>query len=170
MATTIARSTWRLRRACRLAAIVGAALLAPSTAPVEAQQRDRTLELDIARELMELELAGWRLPDPVEECLSELALQRLEPMAFGAPELIEPPALVDPPGPHFRALAVGPEAGDPRRLVVRFEWVMPTPDGRPEIRGDFLVYVINEVRDGKAAISVVREPQFMVVRRECFGG
>jgi hypothetical protein len=168
MGATIARyESWS--RAGWAACLSGALVLA-AAGDARAQARDQAIELDIARELMELELAGWRLPDPVEECLTGLALRRLEPMAFGAEELIEHPQLVDPPGPHFRNLRVDPEPGDSRRLVARFQWLGHDPTGRPQVRDDSLAFVINDLRGGKAAVSVVREPNHMVVRRECFGG
>ena len=65
-------------------------------APGRAQ--DRSLEMEIAREFLALELAGWRLPDPVESCLTELTLRRLEATTFGNTEMIDQPELVDPPG------------------------------------------------------------------------
>lgn len=166
MGATIARSTIR-SRAARVAVL---AWILACACDALAQTRDRALELDIARELMELELAGWRLPDPVEACLATLALRRLEPMAFGAIELIDQPDLVDPPGPHFRALRVEPDPGEPRRLVVSFQWLSRDGTGRPRVIDDSMVFVINDARGGKASISVVREPNHMVVHRECFGG
>ena len=168
MATNIPPSARREPHVSRLVALFAALLVA--TAPAWSQQRDRAAEIEIARELMALELAGWRLPDPVEECLTELPLSRLEPMAFGAQELIDQPELVDPPGPNFRNLTVEPEPGDAKRLMMRFEWITPDPAGRSVFRADSMVFVINELRAGKASVSVVREPRYMVVRRECFGG
>src|SRR5258708_38697660 len=85
--------------------------------------------MEIAQEFLALELAGWRLPDPVEQCLTGLSLRRLEPMAYGSEDLIDQPDLVDPPGPFFRILRIDPDPGNPRRRTVQFEWLLPGPGG-----------------------------------------
>jgi hypothetical protein len=92
--------------------------LALAASPALAQ--DRALEMEIAREFLSLELAGWRLPDPVESCLTELTLRRLEPTTFGNTEMIDQPELVDPPGPHARVVRIDPDGGDRRRRLARF--------------------------------------------------
>jgi hypothetical protein len=145
-------------------------LLAAAFGPARAQAPDRALEMEIAREFMALELAGWRLPDPVEACLTELALKRLEPMAFGNTEMIDAPEQVDPPGPHYRIVRVEPEPGDRRRRLVRIEWLLPAAGGNVSARPDSFVFVINDADGGRGAASMLREPTHLVIRRECFGG
>lgn len=146
---------------------IASALLA--AAPVAAQTPDRSLETEIVREFLALELAGWRLPDPLETCLTGLALRRLEPMAFGSTEMIDQPELVDPPGPHYRVVRVEPEGGDRRRRLARIEWLLPGTDGSPQPKPDSFVFVINDVGGDRGAASMVREPSTLVIRRECFG-
>lgn len=137
--------------------------------PAQSQTPDRALETEIVREFLALELAGWRLPDPVESCLTGLTLRRLEPMAFGSTEMIDQPELVDPPGPHYRIVRIEPEGGDRRRRVARIEWLLPGPDGVPHPKADSFVFVINDVGGDRGAASMVREPSMLVIRRECFG-
>jgi hypothetical protein len=155
------------RKLPSLAAVLAYALTA--AAPVQAQTIDRGLETEIVREFMTLELAGWRLPDPLESCLTGLSLQRLEPMAFGSTEMIDQPELVDPPGPHYRVVRIDPEGGDRRRRLARIEWLLPGPGGAPEAKPDSFVFVVNDVGGDRGAASMVREPAMLVIRRECFG-
>lgn len=141
--------------------------LALAASPALAQ--DRALEMEIAREFLSLELAGWRLPDPVESCLTELTLRRLEPTTFGNTEMIDQPELVDPPGPHARVVRIDPDGGDRRRRLARFEWLLPGTDGNPTVVPDSFVFIINDSGGDRGAASMVREPARLVVRRECFG-
>lgn len=137
--------------------------------PTGASAQERTLEMEVVREFLALELAGWRLPDPVESCLTELSLRRLEPMAFGSTEMIDQPELVDPPGPHYRIVRIEPEGGDRRRRLARVEWLLPGTDGTPRAEPDSFVFVVNDAGGDRGAASMVREPARLVVRRECFG-
>jgi hypothetical protein len=139
-----------------------------SPGQVLAQER-AGLEMEIVREFLALELAGWRLPDPVESCLSELTLRRLEPTTFGNTEMIDQPELVDPPGPHARIVRIEPDGGDRRRRLARIEWLLPGPGGTPAAVPDSFVFVINDAGGDRGAASMVREPTRLVVRRECFG-
>jgi hypothetical protein len=138
-------------------------------APRAATAQDRALEMEVVREFLALELAGWRLPDPVESCLTELTLRRLEPMAFGATEMIDQPELVDPPGPHARIVRVEPEGGDRRRRLARIEWLLPGAGGTQQIVPDSFVFVVNDGGGDRGTASMVREPARLVIRRECFG-
>ncbi len=150
-----------------LAFAFAAVLLADG--PALSQPADRGLETEVVREFLALELAGWRLPDPLESCLTGLALRRLEPMAFGSTEMIDQPELVDPPGPHYRIVRIEPEGGDRRRRLARIEWLLPGPGGAPSPKPDSFVFVINDVGGDRGAASMVREPSTLVIRRECFG-
>jgi hypothetical protein len=141
--------------------------LALAGSPGRAQ--DRSLEMEIAREFLALELAGWRLPDPVESCLTDLNLRRLEPTTFGNTEMIDQPELVDPPGPHARIVRIDPDGGDRRRRLARFEWLLPGSDGHPAPVPDSFIFVINDSGGDRGAASMVREPARLIVRRECFG-
>lgn len=151
----------------RLSVLLLLAGLALSGPPAIAQ--DRPLEMEIVREFLALELAGWRLPDPVESCLTELTLRRLEPTTFGNTEMIDQPELVDPPGPHARIVRIEPDGGDRRRRLARIEWLLPGADGNPAPVPDSFVFVINDSGGDRGAASMVREPAHLVVRRECFG-
>lgn len=150
----------------RLLLILLAALASP---PTPAFAQDRALEMEVVREFLTLELAGWRLPDPVESCLTELSLRRLEASTFGNTEMIDQPELVDPPGPHVRIVRVEPDGGDRRRRLARIEWLLPGADGTPKVEPDSFVFVINDSGGDRGAASMVREPARLVVRRECFG-
>jgi hypothetical protein len=155
-----------------LTLVAAIASLAASMAgpPAFAQMSDRGgLEMEIVREFLALELAGWRLPDPVEACLTGLELRRLEPMAFGSTEMIDQPELVDPPGPHYRIVRIEPEGSDRRRRLARIEWLLPARDGSPQAKPDSFVFVINDTGGDRGAASMVREPSLLVIRRECFG-
>jgi hypothetical protein len=144
-------------------------LLTVLVAPPAARAQDRALEMEVVREFLTLELAGWRLPDPVESCLTELSLRRLEPTTFGNTEMIDQPELVDPPGPHVRIVRIEPDGGDRRRRLARIEWLVPGADGAPKAEPDSFVFVINDTAGDRGAASMVREPARLVVRRECFG-
>jgi hypothetical protein len=145
-------------------------LLAAIAGPLPAAfAQDRTLEMEVVREFLTLELAGWRLPDPVESCLTELSLRRLEASTFGNTEMIDQPELVDPPGPHVRIVRIEPDGGDRRRRLARIEWLLPGADGTPKVEADSFVFVINDTGGDRGAASMVREPARLVVRRECFG-
>jgi hypothetical protein len=146
-----------------LAGLVLAALGAPATAQTAA------LDMEIAQEFLALELAGWRLPDPVEECLTGLRLRRLEPMAFGSEDLIDQPELVDPPGPFFRVLRIEPDPSNRRRRSVQFEWLLPEGGGTRAIRDSFTFSVGGDSASGGGRAMMQREPERMVIRRECFG-
>ncbi|MGQ0663282.1 MAG: hypothetical protein ACT4P2_06770 [Pseudomonadota bacterium] len=141
--------------------------VALAAAEAGAQGFERAAEVEVAREFLALELAGWRLPDPTVACLASLALQRLAPMAFGSLELVDQPELVDPPGPHYRILRIDPEPGDRRRRIVSMEWLLKRPDGPVS---DSFVFAINDAAGGIGAASMLREPERLVVRRECFNG
>ncbi|HEX6979277.1 MAG TPA: hypothetical protein VF342_08250 [Alphaproteobacteria bacterium] len=150
-------------------ASLGAPLAVALAAPAGAQSADRALDLELAREFMALETAGWRLPNPVEACLAGLALRRLEPMAFGSTELVDEPEFVDPPGPHYRILRVEPEPGDRRRRVAHIEWLLTGPAGASRTEPDSFVFVINDPGGERGIAAMVTEPAHLVVRRECFG-
>jgi hypothetical protein len=145
-------------------AIFALALLLPclGAGPAAAQRDPRGAEADLARDFLALELAGWRLPDPMMECIEALKLSRLEPGTFGASEMAVDPLLVDPPGPHARIVAIEPDPADRRQRIVRFEWLV-----RGRAFADRFVMVLN---DAQGDAAMMREPDRLVVRRECFGG
>ena len=154
-------------RAAALWLVVVTLLGGPATA--QAPAPNRTVENDIAREFMNLELAGWRLPDPTEECLAKLQLKYLSAGAFGAPELIDEPELVDPPGPFYRILQIDPDPADKRRRIVRIEWLLKTARGAARPVRDSFTFALNEGGGDRGTANMVREPQHLVIRRECFG-
>jgi hypothetical protein len=147
------------------------ALLAFLSPGAHGEPPDRALDAEIAREFMALELAGWRLPSPVESCLSSLKLKRLEPIAFGSEELIDQPVLVDSSGPHFRLAGVESDPSDKsgKRRIVRFEWLLPPADGMARTEQDSFAFVVNAASKDGVAAAMVREPMRLVIRRECFG-
>ena len=144
--------------------LLAAALMLPTGASAQ----DRALEMEVVREFLALELAGWRLPDPVESCLTELSLRRLEPMAFGSTEMIDQPELVDPPGPHYRIVRIEPEGGDRRRRLARVEWLLPGADGNAPDRTRLLRLCHQRCRrrprhrlDGARADAAGRPPRVL---------
>ncbi len=134
--------------------------------PAAAQSNPRALETELARDFLALELAGWRLPDPVLDCIETLRLTRLEPGSFGAAEMAVDPILVDGPGPFARIVSIDPDPSDRRRRIVRIQWLV-TEQGTSRIYGDMFVMAMN---DSGGAATMMREPDRLVVRRECFGG
>lgn len=134
--------------------------------PVAAQTPPRTLEMELARDFLALELAGWRLPDPVLDCIETLRLSRLEPGSFGAAEMAVDPILVDGPGPFARIVSIEPDPADRRRRIVRIQWLV-TEKGAAKTHNDMFVMAMN---DAGGAAAMMREPDRLVVRRECFGG
>lgn len=149
----------RLRRAVALLALLGAAGQALAQNPAE---------MELANEFLSLELAGWRLPDPTDDCLTSLRLRRLEPMAFGSEDLVDQPELVDPPGPHYRVLRIEADPANRRRRIVQFEWLLPAAGAPRPLRDSFAFSLGGEAGGGRAVMQ--REPERMVIRRECFGG
>jgi hypothetical protein len=137
-----------------------------STAPLRGQGADAQLVEDF----LTLELAGWRLPEPMEECLAGLRLGALEATPFGNSEMIDQPELVDPPGPFYRNVRVEPEPGDRRRRNVRFEWLVPAAGGDPRPVPDSFSYMLNAAGSDRGPATMTREPDRLVVRRECYGG
>lgn len=133
--------------------------------PVAAQTPPRTLEAELARDFLALELAGWRLPDPVLDCIETLRLSRLEPGTFGAGEMAVDPILVDGPGPFARVVSIEPDPADRRRRIVQIQWVV-MEQGTSKTLNDMFVMAMNDA--GEAA-AMMREPDRLVVRRECFG-
>lgn len=154
-----------------LACAALATLLAFLSPGAYGEPPDRALDTEIAREFMALELAGWRLPSPVESCLSSLKLKRLEPIAFGSEELIDQPVLVDSPGPHFRLAGVESDPSDTsgRRRVAHLEWLLPQANGIAHTEQDSFAFVVNASGKDGVAAAMVREPMHLVIRRECFG-
>ena len=134
--------------------------------PVAAQTQPRTLEMELARDFLALELAGWRLPDPVLDCIETLRLSRLEPGSFGAAEMAVDPILVDGPGPFARVVSIEPDPVDRRRRIVRIQWLV-VDQGTSRTYNDMFVMAMN---DAGGAAAMMREPDRLVVRRECFGG
>lgn len=145
-----------------------ALLVAASAAPATPGRAQSALDMEIALEFLALELAGWRLPDPVEECLTGLSLRRLEPMAFGSEDLIDQPELVDPPGPFYRVLRIEPDPRNPRRRNVVFEWLLPGASPRA-VRDSFTFSTGGDSASGGGRAMMQREPERLVIRRECFG-
>ncbi len=125
-------------------------------------------DMEVAQDFLALELAGWRLPDPVEACLTGLKLKHLEPMAYGSEDLIDQPVLVDPPGPHARISRIETEPGDPAQRVVQFDWLLPGPDGAPHPVHDSFTFGSGGTAGGRPVM--LHEPDHRVIRRECFGG
>jgi hypothetical protein len=155
-----------MKRALR-AAVFGVGLGLVPALPAGAQN---AADMELAAEFLALELAGWRLPDPTEECLVGLRLRRLEPMAFGNEDMIDQPELVDPPGPHYRVLRIEPEPGNRRRRIVQFEWIVAGPAGARSIRDSFVFNIGGDPAVGGGRATMRREPEHLVIRRECFGG
>jgi hypothetical protein len=151
-----------LRRSM-LASVVGALL----AGPVAAQSPS---DMELATEFLTLELAGWRLPDPMEECLTGLRLRRLEPMAFGSEDLVDQPELVDPPGPHYRVMRIELDSANRRRRSVQFEWLLGEPGSPRTIRDSFVFTIGGDPAIGGGRAMMQKEPERMVIRRECFGG
>jgi hypothetical protein len=166
MTLTSSRRWWMRASLAVIAAFVVVAILAAAP-PGFAQS---AVDMEIAQEFLALELAGWRLPDPVEQCLTGLTLRRLEPMAYGAEDLIDQPDLVDPPGSFYRVLSVAPEPGNPRRRVVQFEWLLPGTGGTMRTIRDSFIFAINGNPATGGRPVMQREPDHMVIRRECYGG
>lgn len=161
----------RFLAAAALAGLAAAAQAqTPAPVPLPAPTANRAYETDLAREFMTLELAGWRLPDPTQECIDKLQLKYLYAGAFGASELIDQPELVDPPGPFYRIVQIDPDPSDRRRRVVRIEWLLKGPRGAARPLRDSFTFAMNDVGGEGNAANMVREPQHMVIRRECFGG
>ncbi len=150
-------------RLAAFGALLGCALTSPAAAQPAADR-------ELATEFLLLELAGWRLPDPMEECLVSLRLRRLEPMAFGSEDMVDQPELVDPPGPHYRVLRIEPDPGNRRRRHVQFEWLLGGSDGPRSIRDSFSFTVGGDPAVGGGRATMQREPERLVIRRECFGG
>ena len=161
---------WAGDRCVAVALLLAAGCIAAGVATAQAPAPNRALDAEIAREFMTLELAGWRLPDPTEECIEKLQLKFLTAGAFGASELVDQPELVDPPGPFYRIVQIDPDPGDRRRRVVRIEWLLKTPRGAARAVRDSFTFAINEAGDEGGTANMVREPQHLVIRRECFGG
>ncbi len=151
----------------RVAIAALAAGMTLAAAPIRAQS---AIDMELAQEFLTLELAGWRLPDPTEECLTGLRLRRLEPMAFGSEDLVDQPELVDPPGPHYRILRVESDAANRRRRVVQFEWLLPAGESAKVVRDSFAFTVGSDPAVGGGRAMMQREPERLVIRRECFGG
>ncbi len=140
--------------------------------PAVAQSNPRALEMDLARDFLALELAGWRLPDPVVDCIESLRLKHLEPGSFGAAEMAVDPILVDGPGPFARIVGIEQDPNDRRRKIVRIQWLVEESKVA-KIYADQFVMVLNETGrgdDASGAAVMLREPDRLVVRRECFGG
>src|SRR5262245_5234891 len=154
----------------KIAGLAALAWLAAGPVAAQAPAPNRAVETEIAREFMTLELAGWRLPDPTEDCIVKLQLRYLFPGAFGASELPDQPELVEPPGPFYRIPQIDPAPGDRRRRVVRIEWLLKTPRGTARPVRDSFVFALNESGGEGGSANMVREPEHMVIRRECFGG
>lgn len=150
----------------RLSLIAGAIGLL-LTVPAAAQP---AADMELANEFLSLELAGWRLPDPMEECLITLRLRRLEPMAFGAEDLVDQPELVDPPGPHYRVVRIETDSGNRRRRNVQFEWLLGMPASPRVVRDSFVFTIGGDPAVGGGRAMMQREPERMVIRRECYGG
>ncbi len=146
----------------------GAAVLLAATLAAGPVLAQAAAEMELATEFLTLELAGWRLPDPTEECLTSLRLRRLEPMAFGSEDLIDQPELVDPPGPHFRVLRIEPDPANRRRRIVQFEWLLGDQGAARPVRDSFSFSLGGQTGGGRAVMQ--REPERLVIRRECFGG
>lgn len=147
------------------------ALLLP--APAFAQGQSRALETELAQDFLALELAGWRLPDPVTDCLEGLRLKHLEPGTFGASEMAVDPILVDGPGPFARLVGIEPDPADRRRKIVRFQWLVLSGNGTRAFSDQFTMAINDPGRgddDASGAAAMMREPDRLVVRRECFGG
>jgi hypothetical protein len=143
------------------------------TLPAGAQAPARGPEMDLARDFLALELAGWRLPDPVLDCIESLRLSRLEPGTFGAAEMAVDPVLVDGAGPFTRIVGIDPDPPDRRRRIVRFQWLVPENGGARAIPDQFTMVLNDAGRsdpDSGGAAAMLREPDRLVVRRECFGG
>jgi hypothetical protein len=109
----------------------------------------------------------------VGDCLESLRLKHLEPGTFGASEMAVDPILVDGPGPFARVVAIEPDPGNRRRRIVQIQWLIQTSGGLQTIADQFTM-AINEpgrsVEEGGGAAAMMREPDRLVVRRECFGG
>lgn len=131
------------------------------------------LELELARDFLTLELAGWRLPDPDPECLRNAPLTRLEAGSYGASEMAVDPIAVEGPGPFYRGLAIEPHPTDRRRRIARFEWTV-RDQGRARTLPDRFEFAVNPAGGGGDAGSglatMMREPEWIVVRRECLNG
>ncbi|MBI3503787.1 MAG: hypothetical protein HY059_03025 [Proteobacteria bacterium] len=141
--------------------------------PAAAQSNPRALEMDLARDFLALELAGWRLPDPVLDCIESLRLKYLEPGTFGAAEMAVDPILVDGAGPFARVVGIDADPNDRRKKIVRIQWLIEESK-TVQTYADQFVMVLNEPGRGSdeagGAAAMLREPDRLVVRRECFGG
>ena len=144
-------------------------LACPAALPAGTQTDGRVLENEFARDFLALELAGWRLPDPVLDCIEKLRLSRLAPGTYGAAELAVDPVLVDGEGPHARILEIETDPTDRRRRVVRFQWLVVEGAATRTVPDRFTMAVDPTDRTGSAA-TMMMEPERLVVRRECFGG
>ncbi|MBI1245835.1 MAG: hypothetical protein GC202_12580 [Alphaproteobacteria bacterium] len=147
------------------------ALLSPGLAV--AQGSARQIETELAQDFLALELAGWRLPDPVTDCLESLRLKHLEPGTFGAIEMAVDPILVDGAGPFARLVSIDPDPQNRHRRTVRIQWLVPDGTAIRTIADQFTMAINDPGRadeGASGAAAMLREPDRLVVRRECFGG
>ena len=144
-------------------------LACPAASPAGAQTDGRTLETELARDFLALELAGWRLPDPVLDCIEKLRLARLAPGTYGAAEMAVDPVLVDGAGPHARVVEIEADPADRRRKIVRFQWFV-REGGVARTFADRFTMAVDPADRSGAAATMMMEPERLVVRRECFGG
>jgi hypothetical protein len=156
--------SWRFGRPAMLLLIAGTLALS-----VGAALRAQGTDAQLVEDFMALELAGWRLPEPSEECLAGLRLQVLEATPFGNAEMIDQPELVDPPGPFYRILRVETDPSDRRQRTVRLEWLLPG-SGDTKAIPDSFAYKLNNPGGDRGAATMSREPERLIVRRECYGG
>jgi hypothetical protein len=155
--------SWRFGRPVALLLLAGMLVLS-----VGAALRAQGTDAQLVEDFMTLELAGWRLPEPSEECLASLRLQVLEATQFGNAEMIDQPELVDPPGPFYRILRIETDPSDRRQRTVRLEWLLPGNETR--VIPDSFAYRLNNPGGDRGAATMLREPERLVVRRECYGG
>jgi hypothetical protein len=144
-------------------------LACPAAVPAGAQTDGRALENELARDFLALELAGWRLPDPVLDCIEKLRLTRLAPGTYGAAEMAVDPVLVDGAGPHAQVVEIASDPTDRRRRIVRFQWFVREGSAARTLQDRFTMAIDPADRSGTAA-TMMMEPERLVVRRECFGG
>lgn len=144
-------------------------LACPAALPAGAQTDGRALETELANDFLALELAGWRLPDPVLDCIEKLRLARLAPGTYGAAELAVDPILADGAGPHAQVDEISTDPVDRRRRIVRFQWLVQDGGTARRFPDRFTMAVDTADRTGASA-TMLREPERLVVRRECFGG
>ena len=128
----------------------------------------RAQERDVARELLELELSGWRVEDADLRCQEPLALKLVKGGTVETMQLPRRRAVVLDAKRGFKVISIERDPEDASVRVVNFEVYPDSGSRAPASQRDRLTFIFNgTLQEELGEASLLEAPKNLYFRKGC---